>query len=343
MSGRSDPDLDPAMPRRPSHFLRRDLPPPRRAAVHPGAAFSCAALSCAALFCGAPARADEPPARSPALVTASPAPASRVIDDVSPARASFTVDPIADGALLVGTGAFAGLLNLINGTGEVRPQQISPTFELSSLLAIDRGAISQSVDPNARSYSNVGLAAAVGYAILDPILSGAREHSVRTGIVDAVLYGEAMMMTWGVTNLAKIAVRRPRPQAYIDARANADNPDYSNANTDSSLSFFSGHASLTASVASTATYLAFARSPGTARPWLTLGAGTLLTTFVSVERVRAGAHFPTDVIAGALAGAGIGVLVAHDHRSEDDRPRRVWVGFAPEGGGGGSLQAGGVF
>ena len=38
------------------------------------------------------------------------------------------------------------------------------------------------------------------------------------------------------------------------------------------------------------------------RPWLTLGLGTALTTFVSVERVRAGAHFPTDVIAGAIAG-----------------------------------------
>jgi membrane-associated phospholipid phosphatase len=253
------------------------------------------------------------------------------------------VDPIADGAMIVGTAAFAGVLNLIIGTGEVRPQQISPTFELSSLLAIDRGAISQAVDPNARFYSNIGQAAAVGYAILDPILSGMREHSVWTGIVDAVIYAEAMTMTWGVTNLAKIAVRRPRPRAYIDARANAGNLDYSTADTDSSLSFFSGHASLTASVASTATYLAFARSPGTVRPWLTLGAGTLLTTFVAVERVRSGAHFPTDVIAGALAGAGMGVLVAHYHRNEDAEPRRVWVGFAPEGSGGGRVHVGGVF
>jgi len=309
----------------------------------PHAAALRATLSCAVLFGGAPARADEPSASSLAPVTAPAAPASRGMEEAPPARASFTVDPIADGAMIVGTGAFAGLLNLINGTGEVRPQQISPTFELSSLLAIDRGAISQAVDPSARSYSNVGLAAAVGYAILDPILSGVREHSVRTGLVDAVIYAEAMMMTWGVTNLAKIAVRRPRPQAYVDARANADDPDYSNANTDSSLSFFSAHASLTASVSSTATYLAFARSPGTVRPWLTLGAGTLLTTFVSVERVRAGAHFPTDVIAGALAGAGIGVLVAHYHRNEDAELRRVWVGFAPEGSGGGGVQVGGVF
>jgi membrane-associated phospholipid phosphatase len=330
------------MPSSLSHFPRGGLPPMLPGAIH-HAVTLCAAFWCAMLFGGALARADEPPASSPAPVTAPRAPASGWSDDAPPGRASFTVDPIADGAMIVGTAAFAGVLNLIAGTGEVRPQQISPTFRPSSLLAIDRGAISQAVDPSARVYSNIGQAVVVGYAVLDPILSGVREHSVRTGMVDAIIYAEAMTMTWGVTNLAKIAVRRPRPQAYVDAQANADNPDYSNADTDSSLSFFSGHASLTASVSATATYLAFARSPGTVRPWLTLGAGTLLTTFVSVERVRAGAHFPTDVIAGALAGAGIGVLVAHYHRNEDAEPRRVWVGFAPEGSGGGGVQVGGVF
>lgn len=291
-----------------------------------------------------PARADEPSSAGQVAgqVAAPPAAPARLEAAAPPARASFTVDPVADGAIIVVTGAFAGVLNLINETGEIRPQQISPTFELSSLLAIDRGAISQSVDESAGIYSNIGLAAAVGYAVLDPILSGVREHGVRTAIVDAVIYAEAMTMTWGVTTLAKIAVRRPRPRAYIDARANAGNPDYSNADTDSALSFFSGHAAFTASIASTSTYLAFARSPGTARPWLTLGAGTLLTTFVSVERVRSGAHFPTDVIAGALAGAGTGVLVAHYHRNEQAEPRRVWIGFAPEASGG-SLQAGGAF
>lgn len=113
------------------------------------------------------------------------------------------------------------------------------------------------VDPDARTYSNIGLAAAVGYAILDPILSGAREQNVKTAVVDAVIYAEAMAMTWGVTNLARIAVRRPRPQA--------------------------------------------------------------------------------------IAGAGIGVLVAHNHAKEDPAPRGWWVGFAPERSGGCVAQAGGVF
>ncbi|MEK7331271.1 MAG: phosphatase PAP2 family protein, partial [Candidatus Eisenbacteria bacterium] len=46
-----------------------------------------------------------------------------------------------------------------------------------------------------------------------------------------------------------------------------------------------------------------------------------LTTFVCIERVRAGAHFPSDVISGAIAGAGVGVIVPHLHRSADVKQR----------------------
>jgi membrane-associated phospholipid phosphatase len=306
----------------------------------------------------APAPADTPPVSgtSPPAAPPSNPPVSAVqseerattvvpkaAEPAPPGRPTFAVDPVADGAIIAGSAGFAGILDLINGTGEVRPQQISPTFDRSSLLGIDRGAISQNVDSNARTFSNIGIFAAIGYAVLDPILSGVREQNVQSGIVDAVIYAEAITMTWGVTNLAKMAVRRPRPQAYIDAAAHKGDPNYSNSNTDSSLSFFSGHASITASISATATYLAFVRSPHSARPWVTLGLGTALTTFVSVERVRGGAHFPTDVIAGAIAGAGIGVIVAHVHRTEDVKQRRVWVGFSPESAGGGSVQLGGVF
>ena len=93
--------------------------------------------------------------------------------------------------------------------------------------------------------------------------------------------------------------------------------------------------------------MAFTRSPDSARPWITLLAGTALTTFVVIERVRAGEHFPTDVIAGAVAGAGIGLVVPHLHRTEDIKQRRIWVGFTPrsgrDGDRGGLLNVSGLF
>ena len=294
------------------------------------------------------ARADEPDtdAAAPAVVPTDPQRASPVVPSVAvppPAKTTFAVDPVADGAVILLAGGFAGLLDLINSTGEVRPQQIARDFDTSSLLGIDRGAISQTPSSDARMLSNVGLFTAIGFAALDPALSGIREQSLQAALSDAVIYLQSIAVTWGVTNLAKIAVRRPRPQAYIDAAAHRDDPTYSSSETDSSLSFFSGHASMTATIASTATYLAFARSPKTARPWVTLALGTAITTFVAVERVRGGSHFPTDVIAGAIAGAGVGIVVPHIHRSEDAKQRRVWVGFAPHPGGGGSASLTGIF
>ncbi|MEO6417757.1 MAG: phosphatase PAP2 family protein, partial [Polyangiaceae bacterium] len=213
-----------------------------------------------------------------------------------------------------------------------RPQQISPNFDTHKLFFLDRGALNQTVDSNAGPYSTIGLVAVASFAAIDPILSGFREKTRRAALVDAVIYAETLSIAWGLTNLAKVTVRRPRPSAYIAANAHKGDPTYDNSDTDSSLGFFSGHAAICASVTATATYLAFARSPGTARPWITLIAGTLLTSFVAVERVRAGAHFPTDVIAGSLAGAGVGILVPHLHREDTVKQRAVWIGFAPTTG-----------
>ncbi|MFS8068833.1 MAG: phosphatase PAP2 family protein [Byssovorax sp.] len=247
-------------------------------------------------------------------------------------------DPIADGAVLGIAAGFGILSDMIISTGELRPQQISPTFSTSQLLGIDRIAVTQQVDPNARTLSNIGLYAALSYTLVDTIATGFREDSRQAALVDGIIYGEVLALTAGVTNLAKMAVRRPRPVAYIEAAAHKNDPDYSNADTDSSLSFFSGHAANCGAVAGAATYLAFTRSPHSIRPWLTLAGGALLTTFVGYERVRAGAHFPTDVI----AGAGIGVLVAHLHREDTAKQRRVWIGFTPGLGTGGTLTLGGL-
>ena len=250
--------------------------------------------------------------------------------EVAPSgRTTFDIDPVADSAMIAVSLGFAGTLELVNSTGEIRPQQIDPKFDTSKLIAIDRGAVTNTPDPKAGGRSTIGLGVAVAYAVLDPILSGVREKSVQTGIADAFMYAEALSFTLAMTNVVKMAVRRPRPVAYIEANAHKDDPDYVNSSTDSALSFFSGHAAITSTISATATYLAFARSPHTARPWITLLAGVGLTTFVSIERVRAGQHFPTDVIAGSIAGAGMGLVVPHLHRTDDIKQRRIWVGFSP--------------
>jgi membrane-associated phospholipid phosphatase len=264
-----------------------------------------------------------------------------------PSRLTFDVDPLADGSIIAMSLSFGFVLDAINSTGEIRPQQIASDFDRSQLLSIDRSSLSRAPNDAAAARANLGLFVGVGFALVDPILSGWRERSVQTAMVDAFLYAESMSLTFALTDITKVAVRRPRPLAYAEAEAHRGDPNYSNSDTDSSLSFFSLHSSMTASIGATATYLAFARSPHTARPWITLALATALSTFVSVERVRAGKHFPTDVIAGSLAGAGVGIVVPHLHRTDDIKQRRVWVGFAPahgyEGERGGTMRLTGTF
>ncbi|MGA7119014.1 MAG: phosphatase PAP2 family protein [Polyangiaceae bacterium] len=253
-------------------------------------------------------------------------------DDATPSD-HFAIQPVADGAVIVTGAGFATLLGLILDTGEIQPLSVQPGAE-SRLLGIDRIAVTQTIDPHAATYSDVGLYTGIGLAVVDT-LSTALRGRWEAGLTDFVMYAESLSLTLAIDDLVKIAVRRPRP---IDYRAgNAGNTT----NTDLALSFFSGHEAVLSSLTATATYITFIHSPDSPRPWLTLAGGALLTGFVGYERVRAGAHFPTDVIMGALAGASVGVLVPHLHR-RGTRP--VWVDFAPAPrGSGATLGIGGSF
>jgi hypothetical protein len=254
----------------------------------------------------------------------------------------FTLDPVSDGVLTAAGFGFSGLLGLVLNTGEIKPQR--PQVATSSLLSFDQTAITQTIDPHAAMYSDIGLYSAVGFAVLDPILSGFRD-GWDASIVDAFMYAESGSLALTLTDVTKIAVRRPRPIDYVQCGPGKNGTPNTNPScdttTDLGLSFFSGHASTVAALGATATYLAFVRSPKSPRPWITLGVATALTAFVSYERVRSGEHFPTDVIAGAAAGAAIGILVPHLHRHAQEAPP-VWVGVAPVPGGG-SLSLQGFF
>lgn len=244
----------------------------------------------------------------------------------------FIADPVADGAVVSLSVGFAALLEIIIQTGELAPNQ--PT-ETDALIDMDRAAVVQTPSKDWGLVSNAGIGTALAFALADTVETGISEGG-ESGWVDAVMYAESATVTWAATNLVKLAVRRPRPVAYAerDERAKQGLPPIDVTETDRALSFWSGHAAITAALSTTATYLAFARHDDPLRGWLTLGGGAAITGLVATGRVRSGKHFPTDVYAGMAAGIGIGAMVPHLHRAGRAEDRKVWIGMGPGDGAG---------
>jgi membrane-associated phospholipid phosphatase len=243
----------------------------------------------------------------------------------------FHVDPILDGAVIGASASVGLLLELIIRTGELQPQAPG---DPARLLGVDRGtALSTEPEAGASLLSNVGVGVLGAWALTDIALGPLADRG--DGVASFVLYAESAAMTLALTNVVKIAVRRPRPRAYQAAAMNLPLDD-----TDSALSFYSGHTAMSASLAATATYLSFAREDPAWLSWTVLGGGAGLTALVGWNRVRSRAHFFTDVVAGGLAGAAVGLIVPHLHRVSPELVRVARLGAWADGEGGGLTVSG---
>jgi hypothetical protein len=145
----------------------------------------------------AAAHADEPPTFTPHFTETQ----------------HFTIDPVVDGILIAGGAGFSLLLGAVLSTGEITPTPVTMGAK-NRLLSIDQGAVNQTVDPNAGGYSDIGLYAAIGYAVLDPVLSGVKD-GWRSGLIDGVMYAESIAIISAFTDATKIGVRRPRPRLTL--------------------------------------------------------------------------------------------------------------------------------
>lgn len=138
-------------------------------------------------------------------------------------------------------------------------------------------------DFNASSVNPVSIAVPVGIAV-----AGFITHDKNLKL-DALYIGGAILVSSGVTLCTKHIVNRKRPfykYAFITKR---DNEDYW-------LSFPSGH---TSAAFCTATSLALRY-----RKWYVIGPACIYAVSVGWARMYQGVHYPSDVLTGALVGAG---------------------------------------
>ncbi|MCK6550312.1 phosphatase PAP2 family protein [Myxococcota bacterium] len=194
------------------------------------------------------------------------------------------------------------------------PERPSGLCDAATVNGLDRWVTTQS-STLARRLSDL-LVLSIATAPL--ALSGV-ELATSDGIADpGRRFGEESLVTLQVygltllsTNLIKVAVKRPRPLTYnpaFSAEARFDG--------DARLSFPSGHSSMAFAAATTLALGLFDRHGGSAGAWTGAALGYGAATTVASLRMLGGKHFVTDVVAGAVLGTVVAVVVTRAHRPD---------------------------
>lgn len=208
-----------------------------------------------------------------------------------------------------GVGLFALGASLHSGHGEI---------SLEEILALDRDDVNAFDRPATRNWSiewgdrsdtsrDIVVLSTLIVTTVPPLLRGKWSEALTV----TVMFAEAYAIMGGVTYLTKVAAARKRPYLY---NTDLTPEERLRAGSDPKSSFFSGHA---AAAFTAAAFLSkvFTDVYGPS-PWSTLvwASSLSLAAYTSFARVKAGVHFPTDVIAGAAVGFAIGYLVPVLHK-----------------------------
>lgn len=129
-------------------------------------------------------------------------------------------------------------------------------------------------------------------------------------IIDLNLVLQSTLMNGLMTEIFRIAIQRPRPFVY-------DNPAEHGPDPAHYTSFYSGHTSFTATAVTAMVLILYSRGAPKLYFRILCVLGYSMVVLTALFRVLSERHFPTDVIAGGLAGFFVALVVAHSHREEN--------------------------
>lgn len=204
------------------------------------------------------------------------------------------------------TGHSALMVGFSIGTRHNWPPTDSTALDRSTVNRFDRVATFQYHPRAAKASDWLFLAGAVV-----PMAGAAIQQRGDQPLTPVVIGFESFLVSSVITNFAKLTTQRSRPYRF--------NPDavlLPHLWKDSKHSFWSGHtANLAAITFSTASILQRSDLHRDAKAAIWAGA-VVVPALVGYLRVRAGRHFPTDVIVGLGVGTGVGLLVPYLHRKD---------------------------
>lgn len=151
---------------------------------------------------------------------------------------------------------------------------------------------------------------ALGFAsnfIVPVLYSSSDTYGKQLGTLGMIWF-ETNLVNYALTEIVKTTVKRSRPLLYGDMA-----PDDLRFERDARKSFFSGHASFTATNSFYAASIITSYQKGNKWNPVIWGVASLPPLLVAIQRVRAGKHFPTDVAVGYIVGAACGILIPKLH------------------------------
>ena len=125
------------------------------------------------------------------------------------------------------------------------------------------------------------------------------------------VYSETLLVALALDATVKPLVSRPRPYTYSNDPAVTDFAK--SQGNDARLSFYSRHASTTFAASVAGAYLFAQSSTDTNARAAVWGIELAMASATADLRTRAGMHFYSDVLAGALVGSSLGVLIPYLH------------------------------
>ena len=163
-------------------------------------------------------------------------------------------------------------------------------------------------DRKAKTASDVFLYSSIFY----PAFLYLQKDIGKDALPIALIWLETLTLNLGLTDLTKALVSRKRPYLYGDKASLGEKQKY-----DNQRSFFSGHTSTSAASCFMLAKIYQDYHPQDKRLPYIWSFAAAIPAITAYLRIKAGKHFYTDVIAGYLVGAAVGMTVPELHKIDN--------------------------